>query len=101
METKAKIIFTDGRVVNTRPANGKDFSLEEMQDIVGGSIDIQQLPKSEQVIVLNDNGKLEGKEVNELATKVWKENYPISEYPFNNDELIVGTVLICDSSLVK
>lgn len=36
----AKIIYTDGREVDVTPKNGTDFSLEELQEVVGGYIEI-------------------------------------------------------------
>lgn len=87
-------------IVEVSPANGKAFTLEELQGFVAGpgedrgTIDIQELPKSGMRLVLNDNGKNIGCVKNNLATELWKEEYPIADYPFNNDELIVGTVLV-------
>jgi len=45
-------------------------------------------------MILNDNGKLEGLEKNNKATDIWKKEYPIEIYPLNNDQLIVGDVII-------
>lgn len=36
----AKIIKTDGTIVEVTPQNGTDFQLEELQKIVGGYIDV-------------------------------------------------------------
>ena len=83
------------------PQNHKTFTLKELQTIVNGTIDIQKLPKDHLVIVLNDNGKNENLPTNTEATNIWKKNYPIAEYPLNNDELIVGNVLICDKSFIN
>lgn len=71
----------------------KRFTLKELQSFVGGTIDIQRLPDGREII-LNDDGKLIGLPINEEATKIWKEQYPITKYPFNNDELIVGDVVV-------
>lgn len=100
MTKKAKLYKTNGVVTDIQPKNGKDFSLKELQSYVGGTIDIQALP-SGRVLVLNDNGKIDGLPKNEEATFVWKMEYPITRYPVNNDELIVGDVIICDSKLIK
>lgn len=88
-------------MIEVEPNNGTDFTLEELQHIVDGAMDIQKLPKSGLIMVLNDEGKLNGLPKNEKATELWKENYPIAEFPENNDELVVGTVLVCDPSMVK
>lgn len=96
----AKLYKATGEVEDVQPENGTDFSLQELRKFVGGSIDIQALPKSNLIMVLNDEGKLDGLEKNEKATEIWKMNYPIAEYLHNNDELVVGDVLICSSELV-
>lgn len=101
MEIKAIVYHADGSVTKILPNNGTDFTLAEMQGIVEGPIDIQPLPKSGEVMILNDEGKLNGLPKNELATAVWKKAYPIAEYPHNNDELVVGTVIVCLSEMVK
>ena len=36
----AKIIKTDGTIVEVTPQNGTDFQLEELQKIVGGYIEV-------------------------------------------------------------
>ena len=85
-------IKTDGTNTKVTPKNGKTFTLRELQGFVGGTIDIQDLPNGAS-IVLNDNGKLEGMPKNEVVTSIWKNAYPIEDYPYNNDELIVGDIL--------
>lgn len=83
------------------PENGKTFTLSELRRIVGGTIDIQKLPKTGGRMVVNDDGKLLGLPVNKEASKVWRKNYPISEFPENNDGLIVGNVLIADGRMLR
>ncbi len=87
------LIKTDGTETEVEAENGKRFTLEELQSFVGGTIDVQILPDG-RAIYLNDNGKNEGLEVNEKASRIWQEAYPIDQYPFNNDGTIVGDVLI-------
>ena len=74
---------TDGHTKEITPAKGKTFNLKEMQEYVGGTIDIQFLPKDKQYMILNDNGKLDGLPENLVGTAIWKKNYPILEYPLN------------------
>ena len=52
-------------------------------------------------MVINDNGKIDELEVNEEASKIWREWYPIEEYPENNDQTIVGDVVVCDDSEIQ
>lgn len=97
---QAVLIQTSGLITAITPDNGKDFSLKELQGYVGGLIDVAYLP-SGKVMVVNDEGKLNGLPKNDLATEIWKQEYPKAAYPWNNDELIVGDVVMCDNKLVK
>lgn len=88
------------------PADGKKFTLKELQGFVGGTIDIQYRPRTKgsgpvMGMVVNDNGKLIGLPKNEAASKIWREWYPIEKYPMNNDETIVGNVLVCSMNQVR
>ena len=94
-----------GEQRKVQPENGKTFTYQELQTLIGGSgyIEIVPLP-SGRVIVVDEEGKLKSEEfweVNEPATEIWKLEYPIAQYPNNNDELIVGNALICDSKLIN
>lgn len=89
----ALYIGVDGEEKVVTPKNGEDFTLEELQAYVGGNIEI--VPFGEELeIIVNEEGKLIGLEKNEKATEIWNINYPIELYPDNNDQLIVGNVLI-------
>jgi len=84
----AKIIRTDGTETPISPKNGIDFSLEELQKIVGGPIEILHTPCSGEIIVINEEGKCEGLPVNWDATAMF--GWPL-----------VGSVLVCDAKEVK
>jgi hypothetical protein len=88
---KARIIRADGTETEVEPKNGTDFSLEEMQKIVGGYIEIVHVPRSRDLIVLNEEGKLEGLPLNQKATALYA----------NPMDCIVGNVLVCPSDMVK
>ena len=89
-----RIIKVNGEVIETRPANGKDYTLEEMQGIVGGYIEMLWSADGKEVMVLNEEGKLDGLDCNDKATEWFEENYGDYDY-------VVGDVLICDQSHVK
>ena len=93
-------IKVDGTVTEVTPKDGKFFSLEELRGFVGGTVQIVPLP-DERCLVCNDEGKLDGLPINEKGTDLWKEQYPIAEYPNNNDELMVGDILVCDASFIE
>ena len=88
----AKIYKTNGTVVETKPKNGKDFKLEELQAIVGGYIEVLSLNNKE-ILVCDEEGKLKDYPLNIVATEI-VQSYGISDY-------IVGDVLICDNEQVK
>ena len=51
-----EIIKTDGTRQPVQPANGSDFTLEEMQAIVGGYIELVELDGNTTMVV-NEEGK--------------------------------------------
>ena len=88
----AQVLMTDGIVLKAEPKNGTDFSLEELQQIVGGYIEVLYLSKS-QIMVVNDEGKLLGLGLNHNAT--------LAAQMAGIDDIIVGDVLVCDTEMVK
>ena len=90
----ATLIKTDGTFVEVKPENGKAFTLDELQKFVGGLIDVIVFPSGKSLYI-NDEGKNIGLPVNWQAQEmVWKKEYPIENYPLNNDETLVGDVLL-------
>ena len=91
MDSKGEKIITCTEEVRNDP-----LTLEEMQAIVGGLIDVVPLPDGRNMVV-NDEGKLMDLPVNSLATKIWQEAYPTSQYPFNNAGDIRGSAIIFEA----
>jgi hypothetical protein len=89
---KAKIYKADGSIIDVKPNNGTDFSLEELQEIVGGYIEIVSLMDNE-IMVINEEGKLIDLPFNETATQMYQEVDGFYDY-------IAGDVLVCDSNMV-
>lgn len=83
----AKIIKTDGTEREVEPRNGSDFSLSEMQRIVGGFIEIVTL-KDHQLMVVNEEGVILEMPYNAKASELYGQP-------------IVGNVLVCDSNQIK
>lgn len=71
------------------PANGTNFTLEEMQSIVGGYIQIIFLGNGK-VMVINEEGKLLKLPTNAHATLIAHQHKAI--FPL---DCIVGTALVC------
>lgn len=90
----AKLIKTDGTVTEVVPKNGKDFTLEELQALIGCDwIEIVRMPGSDgSFMVVDEEGKLNGKELNEKATKMY------GRMPY---DYIVGDALLCKRGEVR
>lgn len=114
---KAYIVKASGETVEVEPRNGTDFQLEELQEAVGGYIEIVQLGSRDtthlreqiqgghvevtsrgrkSVMVVNEEGKIKQLPVNLLATRIFN-----SIHGFTNPDVIAGDALICDSFMVK
>lgn len=94
---KAQWIKANGDIEEVQPSDGKTFSLEELQKFVGGYIEVIGLLNinyPRQLLVCNENGKLEHLPVNEKATEVWDKHYGASD-------VIVGDVLITDPEFME
>ncbi|MBR1525228.1 MAG: DUF3846 domain-containing protein [Prevotella sp.] len=81
------IIKADGAIVPYSPANGKSFTLREMQNAVGGYIERVGTHQNKSVWA-NEEGRLKGLPVNEKASELCYRE-------------IVGDVLVCNEELVK
>lgn len=110
------IITSKGDVKRIVPSNGKDFSLYELQEMVGGYIEIVQFMKDagwfcfsmedggvidmdmtdEYVMVINEEGKLLTPEYNYLASVVAEKTD--SMLP---GDWIAGNAVICPSKMIK
>ena len=91
MQTEQKQAFiyqANGEIIPVTPKNNVSFTLKEMQDIVGGYIEIVYL-KDGRIMVLNEEGKLNDLNPNSEATKLYTHDY------------IVGDVLVTPKNFVK
>lgn len=80
------IITTDGKLTPYNLPDGEKSALESLQGIVGGYI--QVLPLSDgQILVINEEGKLEGLEINLTATQLAKD-------VLAEDDFIVGDCIL-------
>lgn len=87
----AYICKSNGEIIETSPKNGKDFSLKELKEIVGGHIEIVNL--GDDYMVVNEEGKLIGLPFNLNATIVYQISTKIGEH-------IVGDVLVCPKNQI-
>lgn len=65
-------------------------TLEELQKLVGGYINVVESLDGEADIVLDEEGKLKGKEVNESATTLWLGDDKADWF-----DVLVGDVVVC------
>ena len=79
-------------VEDVEPANGRDFSLEELQGYVDGLIEIVSLYDG-RLMVVNDEGLINGLPINPLATAIYQNATGVNDY-------ILGNVLICQDNEV-
>lgn len=89
----ATLIKTNGEEIKVQPGNGSDFSLKELQELVNGYIQVLQI-NDKTYMVVDEEGKIKNKPLNEKATKMVREILLTVDY-------IVGDVLICDDSEIK
>ena len=93
-ETKsAKIIYPDKDSKDYTPKNGTTFELEEMQEIVGGYIEVIRLNDG-RLIIVNEEGLLQGLPVNIEATNILRRDHSTTQY-------VVGTAIVCDGDMVE
>lgn len=83
----ATILRTDGTVTETRPADGREYTLTELQAAVGGYIEALRTPDG-RYMFLNEDGKRLDLPLNELATELMRGRIA-------DDDYIVGDVILC------
>jgi len=65
---KATLLKTDGKREIITPKNGRSFVLEELQNLVGGYIEVINIGK--QIMVINEEGRIERLHVNRAASGI-------------------------------
>lgn len=83
--------MADGLLKKVDPANGTDFSLNELNEIVDGYIEVLHI--GDKLLVCNEEGKLNNLPYNAKATRLINAA-GIKDY-------IVGNVLFCDKDKIK
>lgn len=83
----ATLVKPDGSTAEVNPGNGSTFTLEELQALVGGCIQIIHVADS--LYVMHEEGKLIGLQPNWHATDMARAFLFAGDY-------LAGDVLICD-----
>jgi hypothetical protein len=89
--SQALWIKADGTRLEVAPKNGRDFQLDELQKMVGGSIELACTVDG-RYLVANEEGLLIGLPVNALATELYEYGYHAP---------IVGDVVVCDKKMIN
>ena len=91
---KSAIIIKEcGTTTKLVPNDAKAFTLEEMQGIVGGYIEMIHLNNGD-IMVINEEGRLLALRINDDATDIFQDN-------FGETDVIVGDVLITNSKFIN
>lgn len=87
---KAGIVYkANGEISKLVPKNGTDYSLKELQDVVGGCIETVPLRANPKlVMVVNDEGRLRNMQPNRAASMYY-------------GGLICGDALVCNREMIK
>ena len=93
LQIGATLLAVDGLRLAIAPANGTDFTLEELQRHVGGYIEVLNLTFVGLMIV-NEEGKLQHLPVNWAATEMARK------YGGIGADYIVGPAVVCDSAML-
>lgn len=92
---QALVIKPDGSKFDIMPDNGRYFVLKELQKLVGGFIELVHLPETDQLMVVNEEGKLQHLQYNPGATRVLYQNFP------DGVDYICGWAVICDKRMMR
>lgn len=92
--TKAHLVTAENMMEIISPANGTDFTLEELQKFVDGWIEIIHINK-DVIMVVNEEGRY-CKSPNGMATVI-----AIGHEIIPSGDNIYGDVVICPSPMVK
>lgn len=90
----SKLIKTNGEEIEISPENGTDFSLEELQNYVDGYIEIVNLRSENNIMIVNEEGAINGMPVNPKASMIYSKE-------FNVNQCIYGDVVVCKHNMVK
>jgi hypothetical protein len=91
---------TLAKIPNEVPADGKKFSLKELQGFVGGMIEILPCVNSDFLLICNEESKLQDTwEINQIATNLYKFGVPAIGN--ENGDVIAGDVLLVHKSFIR
>lgn len=84
----AQFISTDGTYKTIKPANGSDFTLEELYNLIGCDlIEVVSLD-GDKIMIVDEEGLLKGSRINHEASAICLAH-------------IVGNAVFCPSDMLK
>ena len=89
----AHVYYHNGDFQETQPKNGTTFELEELQEIVGGYIEVIRLNDG-RIIIVNEEGLNLNLPVNIEATNILRRDHSTTQY-------IVGNAIVCDADMIE
>ena len=75
-------------------------TLKSAQKFVGGMVQGIEFPNGDYMI-MNEEGKLMGLEVNEKATKLWRRTFTQDKYLFGYDDWVAGPAILIKKKALK
>ena len=75
-------------------------TLESAQDFVGGNVEGITFPNGDYLIV-NEEGKLIGLEVNEPATKLWRDTFDNDNFITGRKDWVAGPAILIKQKALK
>ena len=75
-------------------------TLESAQAFVGGMVQGIEFPNGDYMI-MNENGKLMGLEVNEKATKLWRDTFDNDNFITGRKDFVVGPTILIKKDALK
>ena len=75
-------------------------TLESAQEFVGGMVEGVPFPNGDYLIV-NEEGKLMGLDLNEKATKLWRDTFDNDNYITGRKDFVVGNAILIKKDALK
>ena len=75
-------------------------TLESAQEFVGGYVEGVSFPNGDYLIV-NEEGKLKGLDVNEKATKLWRDTFDNDNFITGRKDFVVGNAILIKKDALK
>lgn len=94
---KATLYTPDNREIEIEPLNGETFDLHELYGILKCElIEVVTLRGSDDIMIIDEEGKFNSHEINEKATEIARKHRAI--FP---SDYIVGMAIVCHTDMLE